>query len=181
MKNKYNNKIRLLYSDTDSLIYNIRTFNFFNDIRYDLFPYFDTSNYPKDHYCFSENHKNQPGYFKDEMGGKILKEFVSLRPKLYAYKTENNDEVKKAKGVKKYVINQHMYFKNYIEVLNAYINHTSLDNKQTRRDMNFIQSNKHVVHSKTMNKLVLSGNDDKRFITNDGINSLAYGHYKLKK
>ncbi|KAE9522903.1 hypothetical protein AGLY_016714 [Aphis glycines] len=70
---------------------------------YDLFPYFDTSNYPKDHYCFSENHKNQPGYFKDEMGGKILKEFVSLRPKLYAYKIVNNDEVKKAKGVKKYV------------------------------------------------------------------------------
>ncbi|KAE9521800.1 hypothetical protein AGLY_017801, partial [Aphis glycines] len=69
---------------------------------YDLFPYFDTSNYPKDHYCFSENYKNQPGYFKDEMGGKILKEFVSLRPKLYAYKIVNNDEVKKAKGVKKY-------------------------------------------------------------------------------
>ncbi|KAE9527872.1 hypothetical protein AGLY_012696 [Aphis glycines] len=64
----------------------------------DLFPYFDTSNYPKDHYCFSENHKNQPGYFKDEMGGKILKEFVSLKPKLYAYKIVNNDEVKKAKA-----------------------------------------------------------------------------------
>ncbi|KAE9543739.1 hypothetical protein AGLY_002135 [Aphis glycines] len=136
MKNKYNNKIRLLYSDTDSLIYNIRTFNFFNDIRYDLFP---------------ENHKNQPGYFKDEMGGKVLKEFVSLRPKLYAYKTENNDEVKKAKGVKKYVINQHISIK----------------------DMDFIQSNKHVVHSKAMNKLVLSGNDDKRYI--------AYEHYKFKK
>ncbi|KAE9530026.1 hypothetical protein AGLY_011488 [Aphis glycines] len=103
---------------------------------------------------FIENHKNQPGYFKDEMGGKILKEFVSLRPKLYAYKIVNNDEVKKAKGVKKYVINQHI-------------------------NMNFIQSNKHVVHSKTMNKLVLSGNDDKRFIKNDGINSLAYEHYKL--
>ncbi|KAE9522671.1 hypothetical protein AGLY_016944 [Aphis glycines] len=65
---------------------------------HNLFPYFDTSNYPKDHYCFNENHKNQPGYFKDEMGGKFLKEFVSLRPKLYAYKTENNDEVKKAKA-----------------------------------------------------------------------------------
>ncbi|KAF0726267.1 Uncharacterized protein FWK35_00025283 [Aphis craccivora] len=46
---------------------------------------------------FMENHKNQPGYFKDEMGGKILKEFVSLRPKLHAYKTENNDEVNKVK------------------------------------------------------------------------------------
>ncbi|KAF0704958.1 Uncharacterized protein FWK35_00025616 [Aphis craccivora] len=85
MKNKYNNKIRLLYSDTVSLIYNIRTLKFFNDIRYNLFPYFDTSNYPKDHFCFSENNINQPGYFKDEMGGKFLKEFVSLRTKLHAY------------------------------------------------------------------------------------------------
>lgn len=47
--------------------------------------------------------------------------------------------------------------------------------------MNFIQSNKHVVHSKTIRKLVLSANDDKRYIMKDGINTLAYGHYKLEK
>ncbi|XP_060855282.1 uncharacterized protein LOC132932956 [Metopolophium dirhodum] len=51
--------------------------------------------------------------------------------------------------------------------------------EQTHRKMNFIQSNKHVVHSKTMSKLVLSANDDKRYIMDDGINTLAYGHYKL--
>ncbi|XP_060847730.1 LOW QUALITY PROTEIN: uncharacterized protein LOC132931392 [Rhopalosiphum padi] len=181
MKKKYGNKINSLYSDTDSMVYAIRTHNFFNDIRYDLSPFFDTSNYPIDHYCFSEIYKNQPGYFKDEMGGKILKEFVSLRPKLYAYRTVDDIEVKKAKGVKKYVIEKHMQFRHYKEILNAYINHKNVDDKQTCRNMNFIQSNKHIVHSKTMNKLVLSANDDKRYIMNDGIKTLAYGHYKIKK
>jgi len=58
------------------MIYAIQTQNFFDDIKYNLSPIFDTSNYPKDHYCFSEIHKNQPGYFKDEMGGEILKKIV---------------------------------------------------------------------------------------------------------
>ncbi|XP_022182827.1 uncharacterized protein LOC111042507 [Myzus persicae] len=80
----------------------IYTTHFFNDLKNSLLPYFDTSNYPKDHYCFSEIHENQPGYFKDEMKGIILKEFISLRPKLYAYKTVDDVEEKKAKGVKKY-------------------------------------------------------------------------------
>ncbi|KAL4083510.1 hypothetical protein QTP88_028826 [Uroleucon formosanum] len=61
MKKKYGRKISSLYSDTDSLIYAIQTVNFFDDLKYDLLPYFDTSNYPKDHYCFSEIHKGQPG------------------------------------------------------------------------------------------------------------------------
>ncbi|XP_050062931.1 uncharacterized protein LOC126552279 [Aphis gossypii] len=142
----------------------IQTKNFFDDLKNDLLPYFDTSNYPKDHYCFSEIHKSQPGFFKDELKSIILKEFISLRPKLYAYKTIDDTVEKKAK-----------------EILNAFINHRPVEKKQSHRNMNFIQSNKHVVHSKTMNKLVLSANDDKRYIMNDGINTLAYGHYKLTR
>ncbi|CAI6373828.1 unnamed protein product [Macrosiphum euphorbiae] len=160
MKKKYGTKISYLYSDTDSLIYAIQTINFFNDLKNDLLPYFDTSNYPKDHYCYSELHKSQPGFFKDELKG----EFVSLRPKLYAYKTVDGTEEKKQK-----------------DILNAFINHLSVKDKLTHRTMNFIQSNKHVVQSKTMNKLVLSADDDKRHINDDGINALAYGHYKLDK
>lgn len=181
MKKKYGNKISSLYSDTDSLVYAIQTVNFFKDLKNDLLPYFDTSNYPKDHYCYSSINKNQPGYFKDEMKGTILKEFISLRPKLYAYKTVDGIEEKKAKGVKKYIIKNQMKFDNYMDVLNAYISHRSLIDEQTHRNMNFIQSNKHVVHSKTVSKLVLSANDDKRYIMEDGINTLAYGHYRLEK
>jgi hypothetical protein len=108
MKQKYGDKISILYSDTDSLIYEIITKIFFTDLKNDLLTYFDTSNYPKDHNFFSNDHKNQPGYFKDELKGVILKEFISLRPKLYAYKTVNDKEIKKAKVVKKYVIKKHI-------------------------------------------------------------------------
>ncbi|KAF0706080.1 Uncharacterized protein FWK35_00030763, partial [Aphis craccivora] len=155
MKKKYGRKISYLYSDTDSLINTIQTKNLFDDLKNNLLPYFDTSNYLKDHYCFSEIHKSQSGFFKDEFKSISLREFVSLRPKLYAYKTID-DAVEKKQTI-------------------------SVEKKQSHRNMNFIQSNKHVVHSKTMNKLVFSANDDKRFIMDDGINILAYGHYKLAK
>lgn len=115
-----------MYSDTDSLIYEIITYNFFND----LLPHFDTSNYPKNHFCFSNTHRNQPGYFKDELKGVILKEFISLRSKLYASKIVIDDKVKKAKGVKKYVIEKHVKFSNYINILNAYINHQPVTETQ---------------------------------------------------
>ncbi len=178
MKNMYRNKINIVYSDTDSLVYEIRTSNFFDDIKRKLFSYFDTSNYPKNHYCYSDRRKNQPGYFKDELKSEILLEFITLRPKLYAYKTDK-DEVKKAKGVKKYVINNHMKFDEYLNILNAYINNSA--RQQLCKSMNFIQSKDHFVYSKSIDKIALSANDDKRIIMRDGINTIAYGHYRLKK
>ncbi|VVC29588.1 Hypothetical protein CINCED_3A011359 [Cinara cedri] len=124
--------------------------------------------------------KNQPGFFKDEMKSEILTEFLALRPKLYTYKCCKT-EFKKAKGAKKYVIDKHMRFDDYKNILNAYINNSlDISNKATR-NMNLIQSKNHLVYSKTVSKLVLSANDDKRVIMNDGINTLAYGHYKLKR
>jgi hypothetical protein len=62
-----------LYSGTDSLIYEILTKIFFTDLKNDFLTYFDTSNYPKDHNCLSNDYKNQPGCFKDEFKGVILK------------------------------------------------------------------------------------------------------------
>lgn len=54
MKKRYGNKISSLYSDTDSLVYAIQTNDFFDDIQFDLLPYFNTSNYSKDHYFYSK-------------------------------------------------------------------------------------------------------------------------------
>ncbi|KAE9542510.1 hypothetical protein AGLY_003371 [Aphis glycines] len=136
-KCKKTNKINIVYSDTDSLVYEIRTSNFFDDIKRKLFSYFDTSNYPKNHYCSSDRRKNQPGYFKDELKSEILLEFITLRPKLYAYKT-NKDEVKRAKAC-----------------------------QQLCKSMNFIQSKHHFVYSKSIDKIALSANDDKRIIMRD--------------
>lgn len=180
MKKTYGSKLSTVYSDTDSLVYEIRTNNFYDDLKNKLLPHFDTSNYPKNHLCFDDARKNQPGFFKDEMKSEILTEFLTLRPKLYTFKCSKT-EFKKAKGVKKYVIDKHMRFSDYKKILDTYINNSlDISNKATR-NMNLFQSKNHIVYSKTVNKLVLSANDDKRVTMNDGINTLAYGHYKLKK
>ena len=50
---------------------------------------------------------------KDELGRKIMKEFVALRAKTYACKTDDDDEKKKATGTKKCVIKRQLMFKNY--------------------------------------------------------------------
>jgi len=188
MKNKYGEKISLLYTDTDSLIYRIKTNNFFDDLNFDLLNHFDTSNFPIDHICYSDKRKYTPGLFKDELQSKIMTEFVTLRPKLYAY-TVSGIEYKKAKGVKKYVRDKYMTVNHYLDILSRFSKQNSkhtdtLNDKPSKInaycDINSIQSTKHNVYSKTMRKIVLSANDDKRVILKGGICTLPYGHYKLK-
>ena len=57
------------------------------------------------------------GFFKDELGGKIMKEFVALRAKTYAYLTDDDGEEKKSKGTKKCVIKRELMFKNHKDCL----------------------------------------------------------------
>jgi hypothetical protein len=64
--------------------------------------------------------------------------------------------------------------------LNAHIQHKSVYKIIAYCDMNYIQSNKHKVFSKTTNKLVFNADDDMRYVMNDVINTMANGHYKLK-
>lgn len=176
----YGNAISTVYSDTDSLVYEIRTNNFFNDLRDKLLAYFDTFNSLKVHYCFSDRRKNQPGYFKDEMKDKILLKFVTWRPKLYAYKVEEN-KIKKVIGIKKYVGDKNINFDQYLKVLNSYTQNKTNVTETGYRHMNCMQSNKYFVYLKTITKLAPSANDDKRIILPDGINTYAHGHYKNKK
>ena len=82
------NRVKLLFTDTDSLCYEIETEDFFQDISGDVEAKFHTSNFPKDHPSGIPTGKNKkvPGLMKDEAGGKIIEEFVGLRAKLYSYK-----------------------------------------------------------------------------------------------
>ena len=57
------------------------------------------------------------GMMKDELGGKIMKEFIGLRPRCYSYLTEDGNVDKKAKGTKKCVIKKEIMFNNYVECL----------------------------------------------------------------
>ena len=87
IKPKYQGKAKLCYMDTGSFIIHIKTEDFYEDIANDIEKWFDTSNNDEDDKRMRPIDKNKKviGLFKDELGGKIMKEFAALRPKTYAY------------------------------------------------------------------------------------------------
>ena len=114
MKPKFKDP-QLCYMDTDSLIYNIKTEDFYADIADDVKKMFDTSGYDKKDARPLPIGKNKKviGLMKDELGGKIMAEFVALRPKLYSYKKLDGEEDKKCKGIKKCVVKKTLTFEDY--------------------------------------------------------------------
>jgi hypothetical protein len=169
MKKRYGDKIKLLFTDTDSLCYFVETEDFFKDML-DNLDLFDNSDYPKDHFCYNTNNKKVIGKFKDEAGSKIIEEFVGLRSKLYSYKMfGEEDGHKKCKGVKKSVVENEITHDDYKECL--------FSRKEQLRTMNVLRSHLHDMYTEEINKIALSSDDDKRIISEDGISTYAYGHY----
>ena len=109
---KYGEKLDLCYMDTDSLIYNIETKDFYKDIADDVPARFDTSGYSAARPLAIGLNKKVIGLMKDELGGEIMEEFVTLRPKMYSYRTSNK-ESKKCKGIKKCVVRKTIIFEYY--------------------------------------------------------------------
>ena len=119
IKPKYAEKAKLLFTDTDSLAYEIETSDFYKDIAPDIKTKFDTSNYPVDHPSGIETGVNKKiiGMFKDEVAGQQITEFVGLRAKLYSYKIDTGKQEKKCKGVKKSVVTKCISFDDYKKCL----------------------------------------------------------------
>ena len=92
MKPKYGNNVKLCYTDTDSFIINIKTNYFYEDNASDVKSRFDTSNYEVNRPLPMGKNKKFIGLMKDELSGKIITEFVILRPKTYSYLTEDGKE-----------------------------------------------------------------------------------------
>ena len=88
-------KLKLCYMYTDSLVYDIKTEDFYADIADDFPARFDTSGYCPNRPLPVGLNKKVIGLMKDELGGKIMTEFVALRPKLYSYKKLDGSEDKK--------------------------------------------------------------------------------------
>ena len=168
MKPKYDNDVKLCYMDTDSFVMNIKTEDFYKDIANDVEKRFDTSNYEVDRPLPTGKNKKVIGLMKDELGGKIITEFVTLRPKTYSYLTDDGKEDKKAKGTKKCVIKRMIKFDDYKKCL---LNGEVILKSQQR----FI-SKKHYVYTENINKIALSNNDDKRIVSSDKITSYPYGY-----
>ena len=170
VKSKYGDRAKLLFTDTDSLCYEIQTEDFYKDIIDDVDCLFDTSNIPKDHSSgLPQVNKKVIGKFKDEAGGKIIEEFVGLRAKLYSYKMfDGGGEMKKCKGVKKGVVESTISFDDYKRCL--------FGGGNQYRKMNTLRSRNHDIFMEEINKVALSANDDKRVILPDRVNTHAIGY-----
>ena len=171
IKNKYGDKAKLLFTDTDSLTYEIETNNAYQDFWNDK-DRFDNSDYPENSQYFNKTNKKVIGKFKDEAAGIPITEFVGLRSKMYSYVKDNDKGGKTAKGIKKNVIKNDIKHEDYKNVL--------FNNKQIHHEMKTIRSEKHQLGSFEINKTSLSCFDDKRYIHHNGITSYAYGYYKTE-
>ena len=170
IKKRYNNKAKLLFTDTDSFCYEIETQDIYEELWQDR-NLFDNSDYPKDSKFFDSTNKKVIGKFKDEAAGIPIVEFIGLRSKMYSYVKDNGKNEKTAKGVRKYVIKKNITHENYKDCL--------LNRKQMLHSMRTIRSDCHQIGSYQLNKISLSCFDDKRYILEDGITSYAYGHKNI--
>lgn len=178
LKPRYDKNVNILYTDTDSLILEIFTENFYNDIITNLEVY-DTSNYPHNNRFKIPKTPSVLGKMKDEFPEKIIHRFLGTGAKAYTIVTdvENNDDkyeyIKKAKGVNKSVIEKMLTVEHYENVI--YKNPTHFE------QMISFRSNLHQISTNVVNKVALSQFDDKRLILSDKVNTLSWGHYQIRE
>ena len=128
---------------------------------------FDFSDYPLDSKFFDPVNKKVIGKMKDEFKGKTISEFVELKSKMYSLISVNDEEVTKAKGV-----NKKIRHKEFVDVL--------FNKNVIRHNMKRIQSKLHKIETYDVYKISLSCFDDKRYVLNGGVNTLAYFHKDIK-
>ena len=157
--------------DTDSLVYEIKTGDFYADIVDDVRARFDTSGYCPNRPLPIGLNKKVIELMKDELGGAIMTEFVALRPKFYSYKKLDGSEDKKCRGIKKCVVKKTLTFEDY---------KTCLFNDSTEyKSQLMFRSSKHEVHTIEVNKVTFNRDDDKRISKKDGISTFVRSHKDL--
>ena len=166
LKQKYGNKIRLIYTDTDSFVIEVETDDIYKDMLEDSHLY-DFSDYPKDHPNYSLTNKKVYGIFKDDLNGKIIVEFTVDKPKMYSYEYIDNYNIlnnNKHKGIKTVVDLKHNEYKRalYKEEL-------------IYKEFYNLQLNKQKMHLDRIKKVALNPFDSKRHWI-DNINSVPYGY-----
>jgi hypothetical protein len=170
-------KVHLLFTDTDSLVYEIETEDVYKDM-VESSNRFDLSNYSKDSEFYNATNQMVVGKMKDEAEGHIITEVVALRPKMYSYKklkaieVEQYEEMKRAKGIKKAVVAKDIHFDDYKAQLDkAHENYLTAQR---------IGHKRHHLFTYKQSKRGLCAYDDKRYLLDDGVNTLAHGHYKIR-
>lgn len=117
MKPKFQDNVKLMYTDTDSFIYNIYCSDFYQVIKNNS-EKFDTSEYlVTNPFQIERKNKKIPGLMKDECNGRIMTAFVGLRSKMYSTRLEHKDNIKRSKGVKKNVVEKKITFNSFLRCL----------------------------------------------------------------
>jgi hypothetical protein len=167
----YRDKCKIVYTDTDSLIYHLECDDVYETMKHNIARY-DTSDYPADNaYGMPRANKKVPGLMKDENNGMVMTEFVGLRAKMYAVRVDGKKDTKKAKGVKNNVIARTITFDDYTRCLKDEI-------ELTRRQA-CIRSKLHEIYTVSVKKIALSPYDDKRYIIPDKTETLPWGHWRI--
>ena len=168
-KKNFNDSISLCYTDTDSLIYELKTENITKD--FDKFKeFFDFSNYDPTHKLYSNKNKKRIGFMKDETNAEIIEEFIGLKSKLYSIQFYNGENIKKCKGLQNAVVKKfikHRYYKDVLEKDEIIIS-------ENRR----IESKGFELRTVKSNKVSHTPFDDKRFICENKIDSVQFGYLK---
>jgi len=167
----YGERAKLLFTDTDSLTYHIRTDDLYKDM-FEHLDVYDTSDYPADHFLHNKTNAKVIGKFKDESNGIPPLEFVGLRSKMYSLLLPNNKEKKTAKGVKRSYVSKNIRHEHYRQCL--------FEEKPTQAKFCTITSQKQSLHSTENIKVALSPYDDKRYLLSNRV-SLAYGHVNIPR
>lgn len=169
-KQFYGDRVTLLYSDTDSLLIEIKT----NTLKEDMTHFKDIMDFgalPHDHPLYDPTNKKKIGCLSDEMTGEPIEEVVAIKPKLYAIKSATGEK-KRAKGVQTCVVDKKLSFSDYKTCLFA----EDVRTETTRR----IGADCHQISMYCNKKIAISPFEDKRYLLDDKISSYAYGHYKIK-
>ena len=170
IKRKYGNNVKLLFTDTDSLCYEISTEDVYRDMHDDQ-KWFDLSDIKLTEYKDDRN-KKRLGKFKDEMTGIPIREFVGLRSKMYSILYGDDGKEKKvAKGVVRSVIKnklRHAQYKSTLDEMGVQQN-----------SMKTIKSQLHHLYTVNLRKRTLCSYDDKRYVLDNGCDTLAHGHYRI--
>ena len=183
MKARYPlDKLALVFTDTDSLCYEVKTNDIYEDMRQDARTKYDFSDYPRDHHLYDDCNRKKIGFFKDELNSIPLEEVVALRPKCYSLKysgkVKDNTvvhrdliEKKVAAGVVRTMKEEHLKHAQYLRTLQTRKRHFVTQNR--------ITSKAHSLYTVNQTKVALCAVDTKRYILNDGIHTIAYGHYRI--
>ena len=169
IKNRYGSAAKPLFTDTDSLCYEITTEDFHQDM-YNYKEHFDFSDMHLKQFKNSEN-KKVKGKFKDETQGISICEFIGLRSRMYSIKLDDDSEKKTAEGIVRNVIKNHLKHDIYKHILET--------GEKMNSSMKMIRSFDHDIYKVDVTKVSLSAYDDKRYIQEDGITSYAYGHFRI--